>query len=136
MLSGWWSYELSPKTLQKELQAETYSYLITETLGRRILLPLYSLNTHLLNTSCEASEFVGNVEDFDELEKLCSRCLLFKTDIFKVMNINWYPSLLLNCICFNLEWKTSVSKNASFSMSKNYFEFFNLKKNCLPVFLS
>ena len=88
------------------------------------------------SATCEASEFVGNVEDFDELEKLCSRCLLFKTDIFKVMNINWHPSLLLNYICFNLEWKTSVSQNASFSMSKNYFEFFNLKKNCLPVFLS
>lgn len=31
----------------------------------------------------EASEFVGNFEDFDELEKLCSRCLLFKRDILR-----------------------------------------------------
>ncbi|KAI4530516.1 hypothetical protein MG293_019405 [Ovis ammon polii] len=35
------------------------------------------------SAACEASEFVGNVEDFGGLEKLCSRCLLFKTDIFK-----------------------------------------------------
>lgn len=42
--------------------------------------------------------------------------------------------MLLNYICFNLEWKTSVSQSASLSMSKNYFEFFLTWKKLLTCF--